>query len=141
MHKITLILLLGLFFNVSKCLEESKNACKSKGCSAHCVGSTLVFEFTVVWENAENLPPDFDLNLAQTDGNEAKCHYSKANTKFDCKLEKSGLIQFPETTMKVGEDEYTLRAYQGQIYCPCNSSSSKFYSISLILLLLNILLI
>ena len=141
MNKITFIILLGLFITISKCLKDSKNSCQPMGLSSHCEGSKLVFEFTVVWENAENLPPDFDLNLAQADGNEAKCHYSKDNSKFSCHLDKSGLIQFPETTMKVGEDEYTLRAYQGQIYCPCNSSSSKFYSISLILLLLNILLI
>jgi hypothetical protein len=110
------------------------------GLSSHCEGSKLVFEFTVVWENTENLPSDFDLNLAQADGNEAKCHYSKDNSKFSCHLDKSGLIQFPETTMKVGEDEYTLKAFFGRINTPCYMNSSKFYSCSLILLLLNILL-
>ena len=141
MNKITFIILLGLLTNISKCLKVSKNSCQPMGISSHCEGATLVFEFTVVWENKENLPPDFDFNLAQTDGNEAKCHYSKDNTEFTCQLKDSGLIQFSETTMIVGEDEYTLKAFSGTINSPCYKNSSVIYSSSLILLLLNILLL
>lgn len=141
MNKVTYILLLGLFIKVFKCLNNSKNSCKPMGISAHCEGSTLVFEFSVVWENTDNLPSDFDFNLAQTDGNEVKCSYSKDNTKFTCRLNESGLIQFSETTMKIGEDEYTLKPFSGRINSPCFSNSSMIYSSSLIILLLIILLL
>ena len=147
MIKIEFILLLGLLINVSKCLEEAKNVFQPSYESSNCEGSVLVIQIHGNWNNEENVPTsDIDFTIPQKEGKVANCQYLKFSISFTCRLNGGGHFGYPDTTLKLGEDEYILKTKNNTISITCRekekeNASSMIYSSLLTLLILNILLI